>query len=286
VTLQTTVLPSLCITVAVLAFVVSGRNRLLCVYAPKCLPQGDSTDSGIAGKRFSWMTKFYQVRDIDLLTGRSVDAYLLLRYLRLCVLLCFGGCVTLCPVLLSLNATGDGGMSQLNKLMIANVRGGSARLYAHPCCTMAYFGWVMYMVAREKLFYIELRHACFASNVQTRRSDSKTVLFTNVPNKLQSTKGMEAVFGDTSGPQIWLVTGTRSLRQDLKRRAAFLDKLDTLVTKYPDQLLHTLSKISGVAGASPRISSSDPTAPSESTKLLQERPESRPQDTTSQNSSA
>lgn len=212
----------------------------------------------MAEKRFSWMARFYQARDIDFLTVRSVDAYLLLRYLRLCVLLCFGGCVTLCPVLLSLNATGDGGMSQLNKLTIANVRGGSARLYAHPCCTMVYFAWVMYMVAREKLFYIELRHARFASNVQTRRSDSRTVLFTNVPNNLQSTRDICAVFGDASGLQVWLVTVTKSLRQDLKRRAAFLDKLDTLVTKYPDQLLHTLSKTPGVANVAPKMSSPGP----------------------------
>jgi len=178
-------------------FVMLSRNQLSSIYAPKTLTYDHGGGPDNVEKGFSWMTKFWQARDVDLLTHHKLDAYLLLRYLRLCVLLCLGGCVTLCPVLLSLNGTGDGGMDQLNIFTIAYIKGGSARLYAHSCCTIIYFGWVMYMVAREKLFYVELRHAYFSLNVRTQRSNARTVLFTNVPKDLQDTSKMQAVFGDT-----------------------------------------------------------------------------------------
>ena len=133
-------------------------------------------------------------------------------------------------------------MDQLDVFTIANIKGGSARLYAHSCCTIFYFGWVMYMVAREKLFYIELRHAYFSLNVRTQRSNARTVLFTNVPKDLQDTRKMKAVFGDTGGLRVWFVTRTETLKRDLKRRTIVLDKLDTILTKHPDQLSNISSE--------------------------------------------
>lgn len=267
-----TVLPSLCIAASTLAFVALSRNRLLGVYAPKISsPHNGNTNADVVEKRFSWMTKFYQVRDIDLLTGQDLDPYLLLRYLRLCMWLCFSGCVTLCPILLSVDATGAGGMNQLDRLTIANVRGESVRLYAHSCCTIAYFALVMYMVAREKLFYIELRHMYLTSRAQTRRPESRTVLFTDVPKRWRSIREVKAAFGDTSDLQVWLVTRTDSLRRDLKRRTAVLDKLDTIVTKYPDQLQDTMSEVAETLGDLLEVSSSDSPAPAKSTATKKSR---------------
>jgi len=247
VVLQTTILPSLCITVAVLVFVALGRNRLSSIYAPKLLVRNHGASAGVTEGRFSWMARFYQTKDVDLLKHHNIDSYLLLRYLRLCVLLCLGGCATLCPVLLSLNATGNGGMHQLNMFSIANIEEGSARLYAHSCCTIVYFGWVMYMMAQEKLFCLELRHARYALNGRTQRSDSRTVLFTNVPKDLQDISKMKATFGNRNGLRVWLVTRTESLRRDLKRRDAIFNKLDTIWTKYPDQLLDFSSESSSTS---------------------------------------
>jgi hypothetical protein len=214
--------PSLCIALGVLTFVSINRGRIPRLYALK------HTHGDVPKTPASWVIDFCRAKDIDLITHQSLDAYLLLRYLRFCILLCLGGCATLCSVLLPLNATGSGGMSQLNRLTLANIKGGSSKLYAHACCTSVYFGWVMLMLARERVFYIRLKHANLMCSVDSNRSKSRTVLFTNVPKKLQSVDAVKQCFETQGQLDVWLVTATKSLRRDTKRRDALVDKLDTI----------------------------------------------------------
>lgn len=155
-----------------------------------------------AASPITWITELYRTRDIDLLCPRAIDGYLLLRYLKLCILLCLGGCIILCPLLLPLNATGDGGMSQLDALTIANVKKGSLKTYVHSCCTILYFAWVLFVIRREKIFYLNLTHGCLVMKRQVGHPESRTVLFTNAVGEIGNLDAVHEVFGDMHGLQV------------------------------------------------------------------------------------
>lgn len=86
---------------------------------------------------WNWITAMYKLPDTYVLQHHSMDAYLLLRFLKLSSLILFVGCCITWPVLFPVNATGGGGGTQLDILSISNISAdGYARYYAH--CFLAW----------------------------------------------------------------------------------------------------------------------------------------------------
>lgn len=84
----------------------------------------------------NWLTSMYQLPDTYVLQHHSMDAYLLLRYLKLASIICFVGCCITWPILFPVNATGGNGNQQLDILSISNVVN-EARYFAH-----AFLAWI------------------------------------------------------------------------------------------------------------------------------------------------
>lgn len=78
----------------------------------------------------------YRLPDTYVLQHHSLDAYLLLRYLKLITVMCFVGCLITWPVLFPVNATGGAGLQQLDILTISNNLHFS-RYFAH-----AFIAWI------------------------------------------------------------------------------------------------------------------------------------------------
>lgn len=57
-----------------------------------------------------------QIPDTYVLQHNSLDGYFLLRFLKICVVICFVGCCITWPVLFPINATGGVGKRQLDLL--------------------------------------------------------------------------------------------------------------------------------------------------------------------------
>jgi len=94
---------------------------------------------------FNWFKTFYKTPDLVVLNTHTLDGYLFLRHLKVAVGTCLVGIVFTWPVLLSVNATGYGGQTQLNILTFGNVAGPSNpqsyyRYYAHVFCAYFFFG--------------------------------------------------------------------------------------------------------------------------------------------------
>jgi hypothetical protein len=208
-----------------------GRRSLPEVYGPRPFHNVYGYDPSPNSSVAALQASSSQVRDVDIFRLHGLDGYLLLRYFKFCIVLCLGGCSLLCSVLLSLNATGDGGMSHLDVLTIANVQLGSARLYSHVCCTAVFFGWVMYMVAREKVFYVKLMNTYHVALDHSQNSESRTLLFTDIPRDMLEKSKISQAVGQGSEVEVWLVTDTRALKRSLKYRASSMDKIDTIMQK-------------------------------------------------------
>ncbi|OAA57032.1 DUF221 domain protein [Niveomyces insectorum RCEF 264] len=204
---------------------------------------------------FNWFTSFWRLPDVYALQHQSLDAYLFLRFLRMTVILTFVGCCITWPVLFPVNATGGAGETQLDILSYSNVDSSTFkkryRYFAHLFISWIYFGFVMYLIFRECVFYINLRQAFLLSPFYAQRLSSRTVLFTSVPVALRDERRIRKVFG-SAVRNVWIKRETKELDEHVEDRdkAAFrLEKAETKLIKNANkQRLKALKKGSGGSG--------------------------------------
>lgn len=141
----------------------------------------------------------------------------------------FVGCCFLWPILFPVNATGGGGQQQLDILSYSNIDSttsqGKNRYYAHAFCAWVFYGFVMYMVMRECIFYINLRQAFLLSPWYANRISSRTVLFTSVPDAYLDEAKLRKVFGD-SVKSVWITGDTEELDKLVEERDKVAMKLE------------------------------------------------------------
>jgi hypothetical protein len=181
---------------------------------------------------FNWIGSFFKIPDVYALQHQSLDAYLYLRFLRMAMIICFVGVCITWPILFPINATGGGSEKELDVLSYANINNEThkSRYYAHVFVGWAYFGFVMYLITRECIFYINLRQAFLLSPLYANRISSRTVLFTSVPTPYLDEAKLRKVFGDTIR-NIWISGDTKSLDKLVKERDKTAMKLEKAEVK-------------------------------------------------------
>lgn len=185
----------------------------------------------------NWLSSFFKLPDIYALQHQSLDAYLFLRFLRMTVIITFVGCCITWPILFPVNATGGGGQTQLDILSYANVDSSTFkkryRYFAHLFVSWIYYIFIMYLIFRELVFYINLRQAFLLSPVYAQRLSSRTVLFTSTPEALRDERRIRKVFGP-SVRNVWIKRETKELDDNVENRdkAAFrLEKAEVKLIK-------------------------------------------------------
>jgi hypothetical protein len=179
-----------------------------------------------------WIKAMYKLPDTYVLQHHSMDAYLLLRFLKMCSILLFVGCCMTFPVLWPVNATGGGGQTQLNLLSISNIGKNSyARYFAHCFISWIFVAFVFFMVTREHIFYINLRQAYLLSPAYANRISSRTVLFTAVTSDLLNKEKVRTMFGRDKVKNVWVASDTKELEEKVKERDSAAMKLEGAETK-------------------------------------------------------
>lgn len=148
---------------------------------------------------FSWIGVFWAIPDAYALQHQSLDAYLFLRYLRICTVICTVSMCITWPILFPIHATGGNGKSQLEAISYSNldIEKNATRLYAHALLAWVIYGFVMYMITRECIFYINLRQAFLLSPHASKTLSSRTVLFTSVPDEYLKEESLRRIFGES-----------------------------------------------------------------------------------------
>lgn len=175
-------------------------------------------------KRFEWFRTLRRLDDKFVLEHSSLDAYLYLRFLRTIIFTCFVGVCITWPILLPVNATGGGNASQLDRLGLGNV-GYKDRLYAHAVVAWLFFVFVMFIVARERMWLIGLRQAWYLSRANASRLSSRTVLYLDPPKDVSTASDVQTNFGDEAKTQ-WVVNPTKPLDDLVEARDAKTLKLE------------------------------------------------------------
>ncbi|KAI1409424.1 DUF221-domain-containing protein [Hypoxylon sp. FL1857] len=181
---------------------------------------------------FNWIGPFWKIPDIHSLQHQSLDAYLFLRFLRIVVVVCFVGCCILWPVLFPVNATGTGNSTQVDILSYSHVNRDTEknRYYAHTFMAWIFYGFVMFMIMRESIFYVNLRQAFLLSPFYANRISSRTVLFISVPDEYLDEARLRKVFGD-SVKNVWIAGDTEKLDDLVKERDEVAMKLEKAEVK-------------------------------------------------------
>lgn len=178
---MSTLVPSLVIAGAmILAFIIL-RRKFRRHYVPRTfvgnlLPHERTPES--PSGLFDWIFAMYRLPDTYVLQHHSLDAYLLLRYLKLISIVCLVGCCITWPILFPVNATGKGNKQQLDILAFSNVAD-PARYFAHALVAWIFLSESNFrLMARihiadcslEPLSSISLRGRSFSISICDRRT--------------------------------------------------------------------------------------------------------------------
>lgn len=204
---------------------------------------------------FNWISEFRKLPDEFTLNHQSLDNYLFIRYFRMISLICLVGTVITWVVLLWVNSKGGGGQSELDQFTFSNVSDPN-QYWWHAVCSwiflgglflvLAYFmdawliqittGFVMYIITRETIYYINLRQAYLTTPRNVSRISTRVVLFTGVPEEFRHERWIKADFQGVK--RVWTATDCTELEalvNTMKDTAMSLEdaeiKLSTIATK-------------------------------------------------------
>ncbi|CAG8981929.1 hypothetical protein HYALB_00013820 [Hymenoscyphus albidus] len=210
------------------------RNRFQRVYRPRTFLEtlhDHEKSTQLPRGRFGWLKSFRDIPDEYVLNHQSLDGYLYLRFLKMLAFICFvGACLTF-PILFPVNATGGGGQTQFDAISFSNINeAGKNRYYAHVFLGWIFFSFVMYVVTRETVYFINLRRAYLLAPFNAARMSSRTVLFTDVPDEYMSKDKLQELFG-TSLHRIWLSTDCKDLEDLVEEQDKVALKLENAEIK-------------------------------------------------------
>jgi hypothetical protein len=90
---------------------------------------------------------------------------------------------------------------------------------------MLYLGFILYMISRECVYFINIRQAYILSPYYANRLSSRTVLYTCVPKRVLEERKLRKVFGDAV-KAIWIPRETKELDMLVKEREQTADRLE------------------------------------------------------------
>lgn len=217
-----------------LIFIILRRSQRR-FYAPRSyigsLRENERTPA-LPGGYLNWIGRFWKIPDSLALQTQSLDSYLYLRFIRMTVIICFVGVCITWPVLFPVNITGGGGQEQLDILSYANINPDTQgnRYYAHAFVAWVYYGFVMYLIFRECVYYINLRQAFLISPFYSNRVSSRTVLFTSVPDKYLEERALRKIFGN-SVKHLWINHDIKEVEKLVEERDKVAYKLEKAEVK-------------------------------------------------------
>ncbi|ORX93606.1 DUF221-domain-containing protein [Basidiobolus meristosporus CBS 931.73] len=176
---------------------------------------------------FSWLLEVYHTPDKVLLSRVGMDAYVFLRFLRMCFYLFFSITVISLVILLPINITGQQGLTGLNRLNIGNVKT-TSKLWAHVILDYLFTGLVLYFMNREMKVYLKLRQRYLMSSEHQDNPMSTTILLTGVPDELNNVEKLTEIFSvyPDGVKHAYINRNANTLQADVVKRQQIVEKLE------------------------------------------------------------
>lgn len=220
--------PTAAVSILFMIAFVFVRQKFPKIYYPRTfigtIPEKDRTPCQNRS-HFDWLYTMRVVPDKFVLYHQSIDAYVFLRFLRTLIFICMVGALITWPILIPINFQGGGKGRELNKISIGNINK-KEYLYAHAVVAWVFFSFVMFTVARERLWLIGLRQAWNLSKTNAKRLSSRTVLYLSAPTAALEEGNMQRFFGNDA-VRIWPVTRADKLQSLVSTRDSKVEELES-----------------------------------------------------------
>ncbi|KAH0340249.1 DUF221-domain-containing protein, partial [Aureobasidium melanogenum] len=208
-----TVVPLLIVAIPMVLAFLYLRQKQHRIYAPRTflntLEEEEKTPKPAYGM-FNWISAFRKLPDQYVLNHQTLDNYLFIRYFRMLTYICLVGTIITWVFLLRVNYNGGGSQSELDMFTFSNVSDPN-KLYWHAVCAWLFLGFVMFVITKETLYYINLRQAYLTTPRNATRMSTRVVLFTGVPPDMRHEKWIKADFFGVK--RVWLATDCTELEK-------------------------------------------------------------------------
>jgi hypothetical protein len=192
------------VLVSSVSLVIYSSARCQIVYEPKVKYHvGNKDPPRISSGLFGWISPLLHTKEPELVDKIGLDAATFLRFLRMMrwLFTAIGGlgCAVLIPLDVIYNAKHDlKNQTILSRMSIRDVTGSS--LYVHVVASYAFTAIVLAFTWLHWRAMLGLRHSWFRSPEYADSFYARTLLITQVPKKLQSDEGLQAIFSSVKMP--------------------------------------------------------------------------------------
>lgn len=175
---------------------------------------------------FAWLTFIMTKPQTFFVQYCGVDGYLFTRYVGIFATISLVGCFMLMPILLPVNATDGQNLDGFEILGFSNVTNHN-RYYAHALLSWFYFGFIIYMIFRELVFYTSFRHAFQTTPLYDGLLSSRTLLLLDIESQYMAEGTLKETFPYIN--RIWYAKDHGELSKLVKERKKLWNKYEGAV---------------------------------------------------------
>ncbi|KAJ7079066.1 DUF221 family protein [Mycena belliarum] len=209
------------------------KSRLGRIYSPRTyLPPPDKRAQELPPGLWRWLPALLVGEPKDIIHKNGLDAYMVLRFLKMLILIFFVFTLSTFLVIVpidSVGAQGTGKVDAIERLTWSNLGPKDEKRFAAHII-MVYFltFFVLYMIRRELLHFLDMRHQFLISKSHSRLAQARTVLITSVPEELADEHSLRLFASFVPGgiDRVWIYRDTRNLNKLFDERQAICTKLE------------------------------------------------------------
>ena len=219
------------------------RNRYTGVYRPraenKMLPEHLKAPP-LERSAFGWLPDLLTRPKKFIIEQAGIDGYFFLRYLKLwsTIGVCSG--LILWPILFAINATGGGGKSGFDIISYSN-NTHKWRVFANLFCSWFFFGFVVYTIYSELVYYTSFRHNLQCTPFYSSLPSTKVLLIDNVNEDILNEESLRKLF--PAAQRVVISRDTTETGEKWEKRNKLIGKIEGAIITVISKCLKSKSKI-------------------------------------------
>ncbi|KAF8070342.1 DUF221 family protein [Lyophyllum atratum] len=208
------------------------KQRLWRIYSPRTyLPPPDKRAQELPSGPWKWLPTLVMSSPEDIIHKNGLDAYMFLRYLKMLIwiflvftLLTF---TVIIPVIAANVRNSQSGLERISWNNILEPQD-QPRFAAHIIVAYILTFFVIYMIRREMLHFLHMRHQFLISKSHSRLAQARTVLITSVPDELATEHDLRTFASFVPGgvDKVWILREHTALNNLFEERQDICAKLE------------------------------------------------------------
>ncbi|KAF7315698.1 hypothetical protein MIND_00085400 [Mycena indigotica] len=217
------------------AFVIL-KNRLGRIYSPRTyLPPPAKRAHKLPAGVWRWFPALLVEDATDIIAKNGLDAYMVLRFIRLLIIIFATFTLSTFLVIVPVDIVGiPEGNDPINRITWTNIpTDDQKRFAAHIIMAYLLTFFVIYLIRREMLHFLDMRHKFLVSKSHSRLAQAKTVLITSVPPELGNEHDLRLFASFVPGgiDRVWIYRDTKALNKLFEERQSACSKLENAESK-------------------------------------------------------